>query len=345
MRRNGGWRLLAVLALLTATLLAAAAGLLVRELKQPLPLASTQTIELPRGGHLISLAEQLQRRGLISQPLALRLFARLHGLEALKAGTYSLQPGSSIEQLLIAMVNAETVLERITFPEGWTVAQWQRAMAARGLLAEAPPLSWQQLATAPPVADAAGSVEGWLFPDTYHFRDREGRKIAQLAVSRMAAELDRVWRNRAVNLPYSNRYQLLIMASIIERETGVAAERAQIAGVFVRRLQRGMRLQTDPTVIYGLGDSFDGDLRRADLKRATPYNTYMIDGLPPTPIANPGLASLEAAAHPAPGEWLYFVGKGDGSHHFSVTLAEHQSAVKRYQRFGRAQQYRSSPPP
>jgi len=346
MRTNTiGVALLLAVVLLSAA--AALAGRVYRAVEAPLPLVEPLAISVARGTTLVALLDQLQQRQLLEQPWQWRLYARLHGLEAVKAGVYQLPPGTTGRGLLEALVSGEVVVERITFPEGWTVRQWQSALRERGLLAAEQMLDasliidFAQQAAASGAPDA--SLEGWLFPDTYHYSAQRGAAIARLAVARMTAELAAVWQSRADNLPYKTPYELLIMASLIERETGLAAERAQIAGVFVRRLQRGMRLQTDPTVIYGLGEDYDGDLRRADLKRLTPYNTYMVAGLPPTPIANPGLAALQAAAQPLAGEWLYFVGKGDGSHYFSVTLAEHQAAVNRYQRFRRAGQYRSAP--
>ncbi len=346
MRANiAGVVLLVAVLLLSA--LAAVAGRVYRAVESPLPLAEPLAISVERGTTLVALLEQLQQRQLLEQPWQWRLYARLHRLEAVKAGAYRLPLGTTGRGLLEALVAGEVVIERITFPEGWTARQWQSALRERGLLAATQPLDASLITdfaqqTAFSGAPSA-SLEGWLFPDTYHYSAERGAALARLAVARMAAELAAVWQSRAANLPYKTPYELLIMASLIERETGLAAERAQIAGVFVRRLQRGMRLQTDPTVIYGLGEAFDGDLRRADLKRPTPYNTYMIAGLPPTPIANPGLAALQAAAQPLAGEWLYFVGKGDGSHYFSVTLAQHQAAVNRYQRFRRTEQYRSAP--
>jgi UPF0755 protein len=178
----------------------------------------------------------------------------------------------------------------------------------------------------------APSPEGLFFPATYHYEDGDSDlDILARAARRMQKELDTAWQGRRDGLPYTSPYEALIMASIIEKETGRAEERARIGGVFVRRLQRGMKLQTDPTVIYGLGTGFDGNLRRADLRRDTPYNTYVHHGLPPTPIAMPGADAIAAALDPAPGSALYFVAKGDGAHHFSNSLREHNAAVRRYQ--------------
>jgi UPF0755 protein len=174
--------------------------------------------------------------------------------------------------------------------------------------------------------------EGWLFPDTYLVvRGSTDVALLRRAYERMQEVLAEEWANRSEDLPLATPYDALILASIIEKETGVAEERPAIAGVFVRRLQRGMRLQTDPTVIYGMDDAFDGDIRRADLRRETPYNTYVIDGLPPTPIALPGREAIHAALHPADGDSLYFVARGDGRHYFSATLDEHNCAVRHYQ--------------
>ena len=183
-----------------------------------------------------------------------------------------------------------------------------------------------------------------VFSDTYNYTKNDSAvTLLRQAHSRMRAELDRAWQSKATNLPYITAYEALIMASIVEKETGRADERRQIAGVFVRRLQQGMRLQTDPTVIYGMGDSYQGNIHRSDLREFTPYNTYRIDGLPPTPIAMPGLASIKAALHPKAGTSLYFVARGDGSHQFSDTISEHLEAVRKYQIEQRADNYRSAP--
>ena len=186
--------------------------------------------------------------------------------------------------------------------------------------------------------------EGWFFPDTYSYSATDSvSDILVQAHGQMQRILDRAWQARDADLPYKTAYEALIMASIIEKETGVTYERPEIAGVFVRRLQRGMRLQTDPTVIYGMGDAYKGNIRRKHLKQLTAYNTYRINGLPPTPIAMPSAAAIEAALHPLPGSSLYFVARGDGSHYFSDSFAEHQRAVRQYQIKQRAQNYQSAP--
>ena len=188
------------------------------------------------------------------------------------------------------------------------------------------------------------SVEGWLLPETYHYhKGLSDIDVIGIAYANMQSTLSRLWPSRDQGLPYETPYEALIMASLIEKETGTASERPEIAGVFVRRLQKNMRLQTDPAVIYGLGDRYQGNLTRAHLREPGPYNTYLNKGLPPTPIAMPGEAAIFAALHPAAGNALYFVAKGDGSHAFSATLTEHEAAVQRYQVRKRSQNYRSSP--
>ncbi len=187
-------------------------------------------------------------------------------------------------------------------------------------------------------------LEGWIYPDTYSYtKGTRDIDVLRRAYQRMQQVLAEEWEARSQPLPLSSPYEALILASIVEKETGAPEERAAIAGVFVRRLQKNMRLQTDPTVIYGMGDNYRGNIRRSDLTRYTPYNTYKIDGLPPTPIANPGREAIHASLHPAPGKALYFVAKGDGRHQFSATLVEHNRAVQVYQKRQRRQDYRSSP--
>ncbi|MFT6165275.1 MAG: UPF0755 protein [Zhongshania aliphaticivorans] len=231
--------------------------------------------------------------------------------------------------------------------EGWTLAQLLRYLETQDLL-EKQELSqnadlWAQLNITEPMAQ---EPEGLFFPDTYdYYRGDKVSLILTRAYQRMQRVLADEWEARADNLPYANPYEALIMASIIEKETGVAYERAEIAGVFVRRLQTGMRLQTDPTVIYGLGDSYQGNLRGSHLRDdSNTYNTYRQNGLPPSPIALAGREAIYAALHPADGDAVFFVAKGDGTHYFSATLKEHEAAVKRYQVQKRRADYRSAPP-
>ena len=219
---------------------------------------------------------------------------------------------------------------RITLVEGWTFRQFAQALAADPVLIHEldldDPYAWDPGT----LFEGMGHAEGWFLPETYQFtRGDSDRDILLRSNAAMNEALQAAWQGRDTGLPLDSPYELLILASIIEKETALDAERDRIAGVFVRRLNKGMRLQTDPTVIYGIGETFDGDIKRRDLRTDTPYNTYTRHGLPPTPIAMPGRASLEAAAHPADGEALYFVADGKGGHTFSKTLAEHQAAVNR----------------
>lgn len=249
---------------------------------------------------------------------------------AVKTGEYQLAPGTLPRGLLHLLSSGAVVQYRFTLVEGWTFSQLLQALAKNEMLK-------QTLGQDP---DKAGTVmisrlgidhpEGWYFPETYQFtRGDSDSDILDRARQAMEKELGVAWEARHDDLPLNSPYELLILASIIEKETAQEEERGRIAGVFIRRLQQGMRLQTDPTVIYGMGDSFDGNIRHRDLKTDTPYNTYTRSGLPPTPIAMPGRASLMAAAQPDAGDALYFVADGSGGHTFSATLQEHTVAVNR----------------
>jgi UPF0755 protein len=224
------------------------------------------------------------------------------------------------------------MLHSITLIEGWTFAQAVEAIRRHpAVVVASEGMTDQEIAHR--LELPTDSPEGWLLPDTYHFaRGTDDLALMAIAATAMEEALDRAWSERVPDLPLDSPYQALILASIIEKETGLAQERPRISGVFVRRLERGMRLQTDPTVIYGLGPKFDGNLRKSDLNRDTPYNSYTRSGLPPTPIALPGRKALVAAVQPADEGALYFVatGEGDGSHYFSATLEEHNQAVARY---------------
>jgi len=290
-----------------------------------------------RGSGLRSLADELVMRGMIDSPELLLLYGRLNDLHTgLKAGEYGIAPGTTPPQL-IAMINAGRVIQHaLTLVEGWTFREALAAIRSSETLAATLDAELDDAAIMARLGYPDQHPEGRFFPSTYHFpRGTSDVEFLRRAHETMARVLDTVWQGRAEGLPYTDPYEALILASIVEKETGVAEERPRIAGVFVRRLLKRMRLQTDPTVIYGLGSTFDGDLRRRDLRTDTPYNSYTRAGLPPTPIALPGQAAIAAAVHPADGSELYFVARGDGSHAFSATLQEHRRAVRRFQLGGR----------
>lgn len=325
--------------LLFLAVIVLAAVLMGRDLRhqlwQPLPLQEIVAVEVVKGASFNRVLRDWQNQGYLSssrQRWYLSFYARLTGQdEAMKAGEYRLGPGMRAIDLSALLVSGKVVLHELTLVEGWRFDQALQAIKENTVLTRTLPEF-----TAGAVMAALGRPElhpeGRFYPDTYHFpRGTTDVAFLQRAFARMEELLAAEWRARAEKLPYKNADEALIMASIIERETGVASERDVIAGVFVRRLRLGMRLQTDPTVIYGMGAAFDGNIRRRDLTRDTPYNTYTRSGLPPTPICLPGRASIHAALHPAPGDALYFVSKNDGSHYFSATLAEHNAAVREYQ--------------
>lgn len=302
------------------------------------------TYNLPAGRVLGHMAHDLANEGFLRQPRLLTLYARFTQATKIHAGEYFLPSGITPQALLAKLRRGEVVLYQVTLVEGWTYQQALTALHAKDTIQ---PLlrdktEEQQLEL---LALPITHLEGWFFPETYSYaRTTSDVEILRRAYAHMHQLLEQEWTVRAENLPYKNSYEALIMASIVERETGAEWERDKIAGVFVRRLQQGLRLQTDPTVIYGMGSAYKGNISRKNLRQATPYNTYMISGLPPTPIALPGRAAIHAALNPAGGNALYFVAKGDGSTHFSDTLVEHNRAVRQYQLKRRAD-YRSTPAP
>ncbi|HKU15289.1 MAG TPA: endolytic transglycosylase MltG [Steroidobacteraceae bacterium] len=321
-------------------LVALGAGALVwwsnKWLQQPIAaLQQDTTFEVPRGASLRSVATALSARGVLDEPQVWVAWARLTRRDGvLKAGEYQLQPGLTPRSLLTLLSSGQVLLHSITFIEGSTFADLRNALLANdAVLNENAKRSDADIMRA--LGEPDGHPEGQFFPDTYRFpRGTSDLELLTIAHRRMQDELQKAWDSRAPDLPLANAYEALVLASIVEKETALERERAQIAGVFVERLRRGMRLQTDPTVIYGMGLTYDGNIRRADLSRDTPYNTYTRPGLPPTPIAMPSRESLQAAVHPDVSGALFFVatGAGDGSHYFSKTLAEHNLAVKRYLR-------------
>ncbi|MGF1527472.1 MAG: endolytic transglycosylase MltG [Candidatus Competibacterales bacterium] len=302
-------------------------------LDSPLDLpADGATLEVPSGQAFATLARELETRGWLRDAAYLRLHGRLSGLATrIQAGEYALAPTTTPRQLLAMLATGQVRLHALTVVEGWTFAQLRAAVAAHPKLR--PTLAGLDASAIMARLGRPGEhPEGRFFPDTYYFpANTTDLAFLRRAYATMEERLAATWAQRSPDLPLETPYQALILASIIEKETGQAGERAEIAGVFVRRLRKGMRLQTDPTVIYGLGDAFDGNLTRAHLRQDTPYNTYTRHGLTPTPIALPGAAALAAAVNPAPGDTYYFVARGDGSHAFSRTLQEHNRAVRRYQ--------------
>jgi len=284
------------------------------------------------GSSLSSVGHQLVEQGVLNEPWSFILMVRAFAAAGqVKAGNYLIQNKVTPYDLFQILTNGSNTQSSITFIEGWTFAQMRQALNNNESVKHMTmAYTDQQIMSELEIAEP--HPEGMFFPDTYYYSSSmSDKEILQRAYRTMKSRLDKAWETRDANLPYRNPYEALIMASIVEKETGKASERPLIAGVFLNRLRIGMRLQTDPTVIYGMGTSFDGNLRKLDLLNDTPYNTYTRSGLPPTPIAMPGLGSIEAALHPANTRALYFVGKGDGSHVFSATLAEHNVAVARYQ--------------
>ncbi|KXB31842.1 aminodeoxychorismate lyase [Dechloromonas denitrificans] len=301
---------------------------------QPLSLRSSPVdFHVAAGSSMRTAITQMQEAGIEVQPTVLAWLARLNRAETgIKAGSYSVKQGVTPLQLLGKLTRGEVTQGELTLVEGWSFRQWRQRMDKHpDLRHETTGLSEAQIAER--LGQNTAQLDGWLFPDTYLF-DKQSSDLDLLAraLRAMQRKLDSEWGQRDQGLPYKTPLEALVMASIIEKETGQAADRAMVAAVFVNRLRKGMLLQTDPTVIYGLGENFDGNLRKRDLQADTPYNTYTRSGLPPTPIAMPGLASLQAALHPAASDVLYFVAKGDGSSEFSRTLDEHNRAVNRYQR-------------
>jgi len=289
--------------------------------------------DVEHGSSLRGVAEQFEKAGLISDRWSFLVLARLLGNAGdIKAGSYSVGVRVTPHRLLDKIVSGDFAQSELRFIEGWTFRQIRKVLDQHPAVKhDGAGLSDAQILERLGLEEK--SPEGLFFPDTYYFAaGTSDLTILRQAYLRMRTKLEALWEQRAKGLPVANAYQALILASIVEKETGRADERDMVAAVFVNRLKRGMRLQTDPSVIYGLGASFDGNLRRRDLETDQSYNTYTRYGLPPTPIAMPGEASIQATLNPANSPVLYFVGRGDGSHEFSSTLAEHNRAVNKYQR-------------
>lgn len=332
-----------VLLLLIVTLLTSAIGFVFwRWLHLPLTIPQdARVVFIEKGSNLSRVAFDLQSVGLIQWPQVWVAFARFSGNADINAGEYRLNELETPASILTKFQSLDVVQYKVTFIEGSTTMEALSQLQISDKLVKtiASVKSVDQL-----VIDGLDEeiLEGWLFPDTYYFSAGDtDLSVLLRAYRKMKSVLAEEWMQRDANLPYDNAYEALIMASIIEKETGAPHEREQIAGVFVRRLLKKMRLQTDPTVIYGLGETYQGNITRAHLRQTTPYNTYVIKGLPPTPIALPGRASIRAALHPAEGDALYFVARGDGTHQFSATIDEHNAAVQQYQK-RRKKSYRST---
>jgi UPF0755 protein len=333
--------LLTALGLLIGVVVAGAgfAAFAWRDLNSPLPIpADGALIEVGTGTPWRGVTASLAERGLLRRPWLLALYGRVTGdATRVRAGEYRLEPGMTPRALLAKLVSGEVLLHQVTIVEGSRFAEVLATLRAHPAIVAG-------------THDGAGIMaalgapgvhpEGQFFPETYRFpRGTPELDVLRLAHAALVTELENAWNGRSPDLVLASPYEALILASIIEKETALVSERRRIAGVFHERLRRNMRLQTDPTVIYGLGEAFDGNLRRQDLDRDTPYNTYTRNGLPPTPIALPGRASLDAAVAPEADGAIYFVatGRGDGSHYFSATLEEHERAVQEYLRQLRSQ--------
>lgn len=315
-------------------------------LNQPLKLDSESMVfRIPARSNLVLVASEMGELNYLKYPRLLVWHAQLTDSTLIQAGEYRLEQGITPKSLLEKFNSGEVITFSSTVPEGWSFSEMRQLLESNpNLLADTAELSEQQLIEY--LGLNIESLEGWFYPDTYVYaRNTRVSTILIQAHQRMSALLAQTWAGRDAGLPFESAYEALILASIVEKETGAAYERPEIAGVFVRRLQKGMKLQTDPTVIYAMGDAYSGNIRRSDLSIDSPYNTYRYRGLPPTPIAAVGEAALQAAMHPAAGEALYFVAKGDGSHYFSSTLEEHNQAVRDFQINRRAADYRSAPAP
>jgi UPF0755 protein len=300
------------------------------------PVPSPREFSLRQGSSLKSSAQQMADAGVVRNPTLFVLFARLmRQASNIKAGNYEVVGPISPLDLLRKITEGDYTQDVLTVVEGWTFQQMRKALDEHpGVRHDTSALTNADILQRLGMGES--SPEGWFFPDTYHFsRGSSDLDILRRAHRLMRSTLADQWQRRMPDLPLASPYEALILASIIEKETGQPSERHMVAAVFINRLKLGMKLQTDPTVIYGMGASFDGNLRRRDLVADTPYNTYVRSGLPPTPIALPGLASLNAALNPAKSDALYFVSRGDGTSQFSRTLAEHDRAVAKYQKSGR----------
>ena len=324
------WRMLGLLLLAAVLFVAAGAWWVWR----PLPLNTTTVdISIEPGQSVKAIASNVVQSGVNVSPTALYYFFKLSGQSRqIRAGSYEVTQGLSAYALLNKLVRGEENLKYLTIVEGWNWRQVRQALDKSEFLKhDSASLSDDEIMSH--LGKAGVAAEGRFFPDTYNFgKGSSDLELLRRAARAMDKRLDAAWANRDLGLPLKNQDDALILASIVEKETGLTSDRSMIASVFINRLRINMPLQTDPTVIYGLGASFDGNLRRVDLQTDHPWNTYVHKGLPPTPIAMPGWAALQASLHPATSKALYFVSRGDGSSQFSDNLADHNAAVDKYQR-------------
>ncbi len=311
---------------------------------QPVSLSGSERIfTIQSGSNIKTIAQQLSLEEIINDPWLFILLAKVKGVETrVRAGEYRLQQSQSPSDLLELFTEGKSILYNFTIIEGWAFRQMIKELQHHPTIKNT--LEGKSNTEIMAALGYPGQhPEGLFFPDTYSFsKGTSDIEFLQRAYRLMQSHLQREWDNRAPDLPLGSSYDALILASIIEKETGAAYERPLIASVFVQRLRKNMRLQTDPTIIYGLGETFDGDIRFRDLKKDTPYNTYLHKGLTPTPIALPGLDSIRAALHPADNKALFFVAKGNGTHYFSDTLEEHNKAVRKFQLKGRKPKRKST---
>lgn len=292
-------------------------------------------LTVPAGTGRVAMEQLLIKNNLLNEGDYFQVLLKAKPeLSQFKAGTYRLTKGMTLHDVLLLIKSGKEAQFSIRFIEGSRLKDWQAIFEqAPQLTAVAHTMDSDKLRQEIGIKPEISNLEGWFAPDTYHYTaGTTDVAILKRAYQQMEKTLEEEWIKRDSDLPYKSAYEMLIMASIIEKETGIDAERTKVASVFVNRLKTNMRLQTDPTVIYGLGDKYRGTIYRSDLNGYTPYNTYQIDGLPPTPIAMPGVASIRAAAHPADTRYLYFVADGTGGHKFSTTLNEHNKAVAQYRR-------------
>jgi len=304
-------------------------------LHQPMSVNAETLYEFSPGSSVTSLAHNLYRDGLSQRKYYIQLYTRLSGKSRkLKAGEYFIRPGVTPYQLLLMMEQGKVKQYSLTLIEGYSFRQMlQLVQQSKDLKHELAGLPVTEVMAR--IGHVGEHPEGRFYPDTYHFpKGLSDVEFLKRAYNEMEQRLDNAWQNRDPGLPFKTPYEALIMASIVEKESALAEERTRIAGVFINRLRKGMRLQTDPTVIYGIGESYDGDIRFKDLRRDNPYNTYTRKGLPPTPIAMPGQGAIDAVMNPDTTDYLYFVARGDasGSHVFSTTLVDHEKAVDKFQR-------------